>query len=514
MTNSEIQNKLEGRKPNAISPAFELRASCVLRSSPLVVSCWVLLGPLVACPGAFAAAPRPNIIVLLADDLGYAELGCQGNEEIPTPHIDSLARNGVRLTSGHVSAPVCCPSRAGLMTGRYQTRFGHELNAIGRQNLDPAIGLPLSEKTLADHLREAGYATGLVGKWHLGGTETFHPQRRGFDEFFGFTHEGHFFVPGPPWQGVLTWMRTNAAQAGFAGRRQIGDVIWSTHLPGNEPPYDADNPILRGTQPVNESEYLTDAFTREAVAFIERHKARPFFLHLAYNAVHSPMQAPLRHLDRFRHMEDVHRRLFAAMLSALDDSVGTVLAKLRERGLTDNTLIFFLSDNGGPTAELTSSNAPLRGGKGQLWEGGIRVPFLVQWKARLPAGVTYEHPVIALDILPTALDAAGVSLPNTAALDGVSLLPYLRGERHSAPHPTLFWRYGANIAVREGSWKLVRQGERGAGAPALKLFNLAADIGETFDQSHREPDVFARLKSRMDRLNGGMAAPLWGASAR
>lgn len=226
------------------------------------------------------AAPRPpNILLILADDLGYAELGCQGAKDIPTPHIDSLARNGVRCTAGYVTASFCTPSRAGLLTGRNQTRFGHELNVVGRQNLDPAIGLPLTEKTLADHLKARGYATGCIGKWHLGATEPFHPQRRGFDEFFGFLHEGHFYVPGPPWTGVTTWLRTNALPPGTGPRLTQGDVIFSTHLKNNEPRYDDHNPLLRGTQPVTEREYLTDALARESVAFIGRHRAEPFFLY-------------------------------------------------------------------------------------------------------------------------------------------------------------------------------------------------------------------------------------------
>ncbi len=450
------------------------------------------------------AERKPNVIVLLADDLGYAELGCQGNMGVLTPNIDSLARNGVRFTQGYVSAPFCCPSRAGLMTGRYQTRFGHELNAVGKSNLDPVMGLPLTEKTMADHLKAAGYRTGLVGKWHLGGVEKFHPQKRGFDEFYGFLHEGHFFVP-PPFNGVTSFLRTNSVA--FGERFTNGPVIWSNHVRGNEPPYDAENPLLRGMQEITEPEYLTEAFTREAVGFITRNEKQPFFLYVAYNAVHSPMQATPQYLERFAHITDPQRRIFAAMLAAMDDSVGAMLAKLRELKLEEDTLIFFLSDNGGPTQELTSSNAPLRGGKGHLFEGGIRVPFLAQWKGKMPEGKVYEQPVISLDILATSLGAAKVAPTGENKLDGVDLLPFLRGEKPGAPHEVLFWRYGRNIALRAGDWKIVKQLEGGKLVSEFQVFNLREDAGET--KPVKDEAISKRLQRELDGLNHQMVEALW-----
>lgn len=414
---------------------------------------------------------RPNVVLLLADDLGYGELGCQGNPEIPTPHIDSIARNGVRYTNGYATAPFCMPSRAGLLTGRYQTRFGHELNAVGRANLDPAIGLPEGEVTLGERLRKAGYATGVIGKWHLGGTAKYHPLRRGFDEFFGFLHEGHFFVP-PPYGGVVS------------------------HLRKNEPPYDADNPMMRGTAEIQEREYLTDALAREAERFIEGNRQRPFFLYLPWNAVHSPMQATEPSQKRFAGIGDEHRRVFAGMLSSLDDGVGRVLGALRKHGIEENTLVIFLSDNGGPTAELTSSNKPLRGGKGQLYEGGIRVAFLMQWKGRWAAGRTVDTPVIATDIVPTVLRAAGVRY-REGEFDGVDLAGRL-GER------TLFWRYGNNIAVRQGRWKLVRQGNA-----KFALYDVERDVGETRDLTESETERVAQLRTVLEKLNSQMVPPRW-----
>jgi arylsulfatase B len=437
-------------------------------------------------PGHAAPPVRPpNVVLIVADDLGYAELGCQGAADVRTPHIDSIARHGIRFTSGYVTAPVCSPSRAGLMTGRYQQRFGHELNAIGPQNRLPHVGLPPPEKTLAEYLRAAGYATGAVGKWHLGGTAPYHPQRRGFDEFFGFLHEGHFYVDG---------RRTKALSL----------------LRPDEPPYDDRNPVLRGSQPVGDFGYLTEMFTREAVAFIDRHRGRPFLLYLPYNAVHSPMQATEKDLARFPEITDKKRRVFAAMLAALDDGVGTVLGKLREAGLAQDTLVVFLSDNGGPTAELTSSNAPLRGGKGQLHEGGVRVPFLIQWEGRLPGGVVYDRPVSSLDILPTALAAAGVTPPDGAKLDGVDLLPYLGGRNDRSPHEHLFWRYGGKAALRAGRWKLVRDGGRNP----WELYDLDTDSGESDDLASRKPEVVNRLKAAWEQWDAGMVKPLWGGGPR
>jgi arylsulfatase B len=424
-------------------------------------------------------APRPpNIIVILADDLGYADLGCQGCKDIPTPQIDSLAKNGVRFTDGYVSSPYCSPSRAGILTGRYPQRFGHEFNTPGRRT---DVGLPLTETTLADRLKAIGYATGIVGKWHLGAGTQFHPLRRGFDEFFGFAHEGHFYV-GPRYKGDLT-----------------------SSLRPREPEYDRLNPILRGTEPVDEPDYLTEAFTREAIAFIKKHRARPFFLYLAYNAVHSPMQAIPKYLERCAAIPDKKRRVFAAMLAALDDGVGAVLRALRDAGIEENTLVFFLSDNGGPTAELTSSNLPLRGFKGQCLEGGIRVSFIVQWKGGLPAGKVYHQPIIALDILPTALAAARGKLPEDGKTDGVNLLPYLTGGNAKPPHALLFWRLGSQAAVRKGNWKLLRNGNDG-----VQLFDLAADIGETDNLADRRPDLAKELEIALQRWNAQLAKPLWG----
>ena len=396
---------------------------CFARFTPLIA---LLLSALTAVLAS--AAEQPNIIILFADDLGYGELSCQGNPEIPTPHIDSIASNGVRFTDGYVAGPNCSPSRAGLLTGRIPTRFGYEFNPTGALNEQPGFGLPISEVTIAETLQNSGYTTGLIGKWHQGGTADYHPFRHGFDEFFGFLHEGHYFVP-PPYNGVTTMLRRKTLPGGLTGR-WIGNkgLIYTDHMGGNEPDYDADNPITRGGQPVVETEYLTDALTREAVDFIDRHDDKPFFLYLAYNAVHSPLQGADAYMEKFSHIEDIHRRIFAAMLANLDDSVGAVMEQLRNSGLEENTIVFFLSDNGGPTRELTSSNLPLRGQKGpRCMKAAMRVPFMVQWKGTIPSGRVYDKPVSSMDIYRHGIsESQGAKTPKQ--VEGVDLIPFLTGK--------------------------------------------------------------------------------------
>lgn len=454
---------------------------------------------------------RPNILLLVADDLGYAELGCQGNADVPTPHIDSLAADGARFTSGYVSAPFCSASRAGLMSGRFQNRFGYEFNPLGQYNDDPRVGLPPDQPTLAERLREAGYATSLVGKWHLGGTANYHPLRRGFDEFFGFLHEGHFYVP-PPYPGVVTMLRRRTLPDGGQGRwtSEDGRLILGTHRNSNEPPYDANNPILRGGQPVAEPQHLTDAFTREAVDFIGRNRERPFFLYVAYNAVHSPLQGADAYMRKFAHIEDVHRRIFAAMLSNLDDSVGAILKKVHDEQLDERTLVFFLSDNGGPTLELTSSNLPLRGEKNNLYEGGVRVPFLTRWTGTIPAGQTIDRPAVSLDLHATALSVAGV--PGPEKIDGVDLLPLLTGQPQTTDRAPLYWRLGGKSALRAGDWKIVRNPARNEGRRSpvpWELYNLATDISESTDLAAEEPARLRELVKTWEQLDGEMQEPFW-----
>ncbi|MBP7141565.1 MAG: sulfatase [Opitutaceae bacterium] len=454
----------------------------------LTTGCLAALALILTVTSWAGTQRHPNILVIVADDMGYADVGMQGCRDIPTPNIDALARGGVRFTQAYVSGAYCSPSRAGLMTGRYQQRFGHEFNAGVRE------GLPVTEVTMADRLKAAGYFTGLVGKWHLGEQPEFHPQSRGFDEFFGFLGAEHTYFP--------------AHSAQLTGKEEVGG--W----------------IRRGRKVIGEETYLTDAFAREAVSFIDRHAAQPFFLYLAFNAVHSPLHATEKYLSRFAHIEDRTRRIYAAMLSAMDDSIGDVMTTLRAHHLEENTLIFFFSDNGGPTypnyklvdftpevfaveslhgvAVNGASNAPLRGSKRQLLEGGIRVPFVVQWKGTLPAGIVEERPVIQLDVLPTALAAAGVEASPGWGLDGVNLLPYINGSISGRPHETLYWRFGRQRAVRHGDWKLVKWDEK-----PFQLYHLSEDIGETHDLAGAEPKKAAELQTILNKWLDRLPPPLW-----
>ena len=423
------------------------------------------------------AAQKPNIIVIVGDDMGYADLGVHGCKDIPTPNLAALAAAGARFTNGYVSGPYCSPTRAGLLTGRYQTRFGHEFNPGGRDGAE--AGLPLTEKTLADRLKAAGYHTAMVGKWHLGNGEMFHPLSRGFDEFFGFLAGGHSYFPG------------NGA------------------------------PILRGREPVEEKAYLTDAFTREAVDFLGRQAQsdKPFLLYLAYNAVHTPMHADDARLEKFAAIPDKKRRTYAAMMSAMDDGVGAVRAKLDETGLAENTLVFFISDNGGPTMRGTttnaSSNAPLRGSKRTTLEGGVRVPFFVAWPGRISPGTVYENPVIQLDIFSTAIAAAGIPPQRDWRVEGVDLAPYLSGAKSEPPHDALYWRFGRQMAIRKGDWKLIAydpvvDGGTGKATPQ-KLYNLAKDVGELHDLIADYPEKARELQAAWDEWNKENAPPKWGA---
>ncbi len=408
---------------------------------------------------------RPNIVLIVADDLGYADVGVHGCADVPTPRINSIAQQGARFSNGYVSCPVCSPSRAGLLTGRYQQRFGHEFNIGPPRLAGPEDGLPTDQTMLAERLKALGYATGMFGKWHLGLGEKFHPQSRGFDTFYGFLGGGHSYL-------------------------KVEDK------PGD--------PIMRGKEPVTELDYATDAFARESCAFIDHHKDQPFFLYLPFNAVHTPLEALQPYLDRFAMIENPRRRTFAAMLSAMDDGVGRVLDKLHEHGLEQETLLFFISDNGGPTRDNTSSNLPLRGGKTTVYEGGIRVPFFVRWPGHVPAGATLDTPAIALDIFTTAVAAAGGVAAGDEKLDGKDLLPLLDGKQAGPLHETLYWRFGKSWAIRQGDWKLLSQD---GGTP--ELYQLSQDLGEKNNQASGEPQQVATLQQAWDAWNSQLQPPHW-----
>lgn len=424
---------------------------------------------------AAAAPAKPNILMIVGDDMGYADVGFHGCKDIPTPNLDALAASGARFTQGYVSGPYCSPTRAGLFTGRYQTRFGHEFNP------GAGGGLPVSETTIANRLKTAGYATGLVGKWHLGDTPEMRPPQRGFDEFFGFLGGAH--------------------------------------------DYFSKNGILRGNENVAEFDHTTDAFGREAAAFIEKHKGgSPWFLALTFNAVHTPMQATAERLKKMEAITDKTRRTYAAMMLAMDDAIGVVRAQLAATGQEENTLITFISDNGGPTMNGVtvngSVNTPLRGSKRTTLEGGIRVPFVVCWPRKVKPGSVYENPVIQLDLTATALAAAGAETQANA--DGVDLIPFLSGEKTTRPHDALYWRFGQQNAIRMGDFKLVtydtnvdtNAGDRKAGVTGPRLYNLKEDLGESNDLAASMPEKVAELKAKWDAWNHSNVSPLWGAKEK
>jgi arylsulfatase A-like enzyme len=436
-----------------------------------------------------SAAHARNVVLILADDLGYADVSTYSGGRIPTPSIDRIGREGVTFTNGYVTASVCSPSRASLLTGRYQQRFGFEFNAGGSDRAhDEHLGLDVNERTLGDLLRDAGLRTAAIGKWHQGSQDEFYPTTRGFEEFFGFLI-GQTAYADPDVPGMV-----NAEAAGggvVVPRAAYGELGRVLRGPQREVVDDADR-------------YLTEEITAEALAFIERNREQPFFLYLAHHAPHLPFQVPQRYYDRFPEIADHKLRVYAAMVSALDDGVGAVLDKLDELGLARNTLVLFLSDNGCATYTGVCSCEPLRGGKLTYLEGGIRVPFVMRWPAGLPSGLVFEELVSSLDVVPTVLGAVGAELPADRVYDGVDLLPYLRAQE-GTPHERLFWRTGPLVAMREGRWKLVqsRDGE------FANLFDLAADPTETTDASAREPGQRAALEARFAEWEQALRPPLW-----
>ncbi|MCF7955737.1 MAG: sulfatase [Phycisphaerae bacterium] len=403
---------------------------------------------------------KPNFVLIVADDLGYADLGIHGSKQIPTPYIDSLAKDGIIFTSGYVSSPVCSPSRAGLMTGKNQVSFGFDNNLFKTQRgFDPDyVGLPLTETTLADKLKPLGYVNGLAGKWHLGEKPHFNPLKRGFDEFWGFLGGAHdYFSASPDGNNMLSPIQCNYKTA----------------------------------QPIT---YITDDIGNECVDFIKRHKNEPFFLFASFNAPHSPMQAKEEDLKLFRNIKDKLRRTYCAMVYRLDQNVGKILKTLKDEGLERNTFVVFISDNGGPANSISngSVNAPLRGQKTTLLEGGIRVPFIFKWPKRLKAGKRIDDLVLSLDICPTFIEAAGGTATQKDNFRGMNIIPFLTGKADKIPHRSMEWKYTVSTAIRDGNWKLIRLPDR-----LPMLYNLSDDISEQNDVALENLD---RTKAMLKKL--------------
>ncbi|WDE98690.1 sulfatase-like hydrolase/transferase [Lentisphaera profundi] len=425
-----------------------------------------------------SGASKPNIILILADDMGSGDVGYHGAEDAQTPAIDAIAKAGVWFRQGYAAASVCGPSRAGILTGRYQQLFGVVMNG------DADKGIPLGQKNLAELLKPAGYKTAAFGKWHLGSKKGQFPNDRGFDFFYGFHFGAHDYYRADK--------KLNKKKKGYA-------------------------PIYLNKKVVNyrEGDYLTEKITENALTFIEQNKSEPFFMYVAYNSVHSPWQVPDSYLKRIPDSVPEYRRLFLAMVLAMDDGIGEIEAKLKDLGIADNTIIVFTTDNGSPKIGNKKANSGqfcmsktnnFRGYKGDTYEGGIRVPMAIKWPKVLRASQQYDHPVIAHDLAPTFLSAAGIEYSDEQ-FTGVNLLPYISGEKKEIPHEQLFWHRHPGLedfALRQGDWKLTWNDQEGTSKEfikraELKLFNLEQDPYEKNDLAKAMPEKVQALKKTYDQ---------------
>mgnify|MGYP001259684758 FL=1 len=413
---------------------------------------------------SLSAKDKPNIIILLADDLGWSDLGFQGSADIRSPHIDSLASNGIQFTDGHVSASVCSPSRAGLMTGRYQQRFGHEANSPPE-----SAGMDLEQVTLADALKKLGYRTGLVGKWHLGNQDVYYPNQRGFDYFYGLRSGSRSYFYNPKKED----------KAGNA------------------------KGIEENGKPVKFNGYLTDVFGQKAIDFIHAEDARPFFLFHSFTAPHGPLHATEEDKALFAPIKDTKRRSYAAMIWAMDRAIGHLVDALKASGEFENTLIWFLSDNGGATGNA-SINLPLAGHKGIKFEGGTRVPFFAHWPKQFKEPKKFDPMVISLDIMATSLAAAGAKVNDLKGLDGMNLIPFIQEEKSTPPHKNLYWHKLWFSAMREGPWKLIYVQDYG-----YALYNLEEDLGESTNLIQSEKKRSEQMIAQLNDWKDGLEKPRW-----
>lgn len=456
---------------------------------------------LAGCAGASQQAPSvaaraaepPNIIVILADDLGYADISAYGVKRIATPNIDRIGREGAIFTDGYTTAPVCSPARAALQTGRYQQRFGFEYNnGPPTRDAEQNLGLPAGEITIASALKARGYRTALVGKWHLGANPDFYPTNRGYDEFVGIL------------AGATSYMDANHPDVVVAPTDDAPDG-------GSPGPRGRFTQVIEGPERTvvrNEREYLTDYLGRRSVEFIRRGGPgrQPYFLYASFTAPHAPFMVTRKYYDRFAHIEDRRNRIYAGMIAALDDAVGEILQAVEASGEAENTLIYFVSDNGcAAYVPGLCACEPLRGGKLTHYEGGVRVPFLMRWPAKVKAGTVYRKPVSTLDIFPTALAGAGARLPGDRAYDGVDITPYLQGVRDGDPHPQLMWRRQPLASIRKGDWKLWKDPEAGY----TLLFDLKRDPNETTNLAVRNPAKVRELEADIDRWARDLQDPRW-----
>ncbi len=422
------------------------------------------------------AQKKPNIVFLFCDDAGYADFGFQGSKIMKTPNLDKLAKSGVKFSQGYVTDATCAPSRAGLMTGKYQQRFGYEeINVPGYMSenskfLGDDMGLPLDQVTMSDYLKKLGYTSAMIGKWHLGDADRFHPMKRGFDEFYGFRGGDRSYYA---YKGELKGINLDKRmESGFGNFEEPNG-------------------------------YATDVFGDKAVSFIERNKDKPFFLYLAFNAVHTPVEATPEDLKKFPNLVGTRQEL-AAMTLALDRACGKVLDKLKELGLDENTIVVFSNDNGGPTDNNASINLPLSGTKSNHLEGGLRVPFLMSWPNHIKPNTVYNYPVSTLDLLPTFYVAGGGNLADLKDIDGVNLIPFLKGENKSRPHEKMYWKKENRGVFRENDWKLIRFPDRPA-----ELYDISKDISEQHDLATKYPERVRKMYKQLFSWELTLERPLW-----
>ncbi|MDG1803548.1 sulfatase-like hydrolase/transferase [Flavicella sp.] len=435
----------------------------------------------------------PNILVILCDDLGYADVGFNGSTDIITPEMDKLAVNGTIFTSAYVAHSFCGPSRAALMTGRYPHQVGAPFNLHSNSSESDAdnMGVTTSEVFMPKALQEAGYYTSVIGKWHLGASPKFHPNKRGFDNFYGFLGGGHNYFPSK-YRKVYESQKKQ-------GVKIIRDYVFPLEHNGKE---------------VRETEYITDALSRETVNTIKLAKKnkQPFFTYLAYNAPHVPLEAKTEDMEVFNSIKDKDRRTYAGMVYAVDRGVGEIVAALKETNQLENTIIVFLSDNGG-NFDHGANNAPLKGTKGDTWEGGFRVPMFVHWPAKLKGGQIYDYPVSALDLYPSFLNAANAKLPKDKVLSGKDILPAVIAGEDARPNEMIYalrYRHGyCDVAGRKGSLKVTRMGNE----PWL-MFDVDKDKGEKKNLGKRYPEKMKDMIQEIEEWTHSFIKPMWYYSAK
>lgn len=459
----------------------------------------------------------PNIVLILVDDLGLYDMSFYGGEKVATPHMDEIGQSGIAFNQAYVAAPMCSASRAAILTGRYPQRFGFEfqmhdrylknrleylwfrqfissdiwqpkaMEKVPRKTDIERQGLPPSEISIADLLKARGYATAIIGKWHTGSNPANLPVNFGFDYQYGFFDAHSMYAP----EGTT----------GITDQRISNDFTdqynWKRGRKNT-------NGIFRNYERIEEKEHLTEAITRESIAFIQQHKAQPFFLFAAYNAPHTPLQAPDEYVSIYKNEPDPVKRVYYAMIKQLDESIGRLLGELQRLGILENTMVIFLSDNGGATYTYTTGNGSLRGGKITDFEGGIRVPFFISWPGKIDSGSQFTPPVSAMDIYPTIAAAAGCPLPAARQIDGKDLQVFINNDSIE-PHRELFWQRGNSRAMRSGNWKVIWNAEFGD----TLLFNISDDPDEIHDMFQLKKDHATDLISKHDHWSETLNKPLW-----